>query len=205
MSGHYCKWLMLGLMLIASPLNAYWSETHKKFADAALEGNTKLSSIEKTESMADYYTNRLGFPLEREYIFDNIDELFKSKGFITHTIPGDKMSGVNIFIQGSDDEDLPTLRATNHFFDPTHNQSLRQSISERGEYAYQFDDLSAGISAWWMEAIKAPDWALEDNAEAPGYEITDPDTGILTTVAARQNHSLRDSCDYLYKALTKLS
>ena len=76
MKGIHCKvWIVLGLLQLATPLYAYWSETHQKFADAAIKGNAGLSSVEKNESMADYYTNRLGFPLDRKYLFDNVEAL----------------------------------------------------------------------------------------------------------------------------------
>lgn len=73
------KWLSyclvsIGFMLTA-PIHAYWSETHQKFADDAIKGNARLSGVENTESMADYYANRLGFSLDRQYIFDNVEPL----------------------------------------------------------------------------------------------------------------------------------
>ena len=209
MKGQCCKWILLGLLLLTTPLQAYWSETHQKFADAAFEGNTKLSGAEENESMADYYANRLGFPLDSKYIFNNVEALSpipdfitkKDNGFVTWTVKDEIMAGTEILIQGADDEDYPVMRASNHFFDPVHNQSLAQSIDTRKEYFYQYDDGAAGATAWFMEAIKTPDWALEDNGEAPSYQLTDAVSGE-TVVYSRQIHSLRDSYDYLYKALT---
>ncbi len=191
---------LTAVLLLTTPLHAYWSETHKQFAKDIYKGNNDLSIEEGVESVNEYYSNRLGFPLNRNYTFDNIDKL-DWDGFVTWTYNDASMVGTDIFNQGADDEDLPTVRATNHFFDPANDQSLGQSINERGEYIYQFDDLSAGVSSWMMEAIKAPDWALEDITEAPNYTLTDAVTGDTATYS-RQVHSLRDSYDYLYKALT---
>ncbi len=176
MKWKFIIWLIVGFMF-NTPLYAYWSETHQKFADDIYDGNNDLSSIEGSESIKDYYTNRLGFPLDRDYIFNNLEALSlipdfitkKDNGFATWTVKDEVMAGTEIFVQGADDEDYLVMRASNHFFDPVHDQSLAQSIETRKEYFYQYDDAAAGATAWFMEAIKTPDWALEDNGEAPSY------------------------------------
>lgn len=165
--------LLIAGILLAPPLHAYWSKTHQQFAEDAYDGNNDLSAIEESESMADYYTNRLGFPLNRTYLFNNVEPLnpitdylsVKDNGIWAITIQNETLKGSEIFTQGADDEDYPTARATNHFFVPVHNQSLRESIESRfsiwDQIWSQYDDGIARFTAASEEAIKTPDWALE--------------------------------------------
>lgn len=186
--------ILLWMFLFATPIQAYWSNAHKKFAEAAAKGNVRLSAIENSESLEKYYTHRLGFSLSKIYTFNDIEKINplpnnpQMNGSMIRIVPDVQKTGSEILIEGADDEDYPFVRAINHFFDPANNHSLGQSLQLRNQYWYQFDDALTGLIVAANQSNKTPDWALEDNAEIPGSD--------------RQQYSLRDSNEHLYQALT---
>lgn len=208
MKPHTFSLMLVGILLVTTPLHAYWSEAHKKLAEAANNGNVKSSAKDGSEPITDYYSQRLGFPHNKKYTVDDIERVnplpfltTKTNGALTKTVKYVHKEGTDIMFEGADDEGCPFIRAINHFSDPAHNNSLGESIWLRKEFLYQFDDSITGFATLVNYANKTPDWALEDNATIPGYLRTDPVSGV-TSIESRQNYSLRDSYDYLYQAHT---